>query len=60
VVENPISQVRSLPVKITVYSESPHLPRWQVSIGTKGIPESDSGGRKRAEMGQLSVEDINR
>jgi hypothetical protein len=27
VVENPISQVRSLPVKITVYSESPHLPR---------------------------------
>lgn len=27
VVENPISQVRSLPVKITVYSKSPCLPK---------------------------------
>lgn len=40
VVENPISQVRSLPVKITVYSKFPCLPKIRVSTRTKDIPES--------------------
>lgn len=36
VVENPISQGRSLPIKITVYSESPRLPSPRGSKPTRG------------------------
>lgn len=36
VVENPISQGRSLPIKITVYSESPCLPSLQGSKPMRG------------------------
>lgn len=61
VVENPISQVRSLPVKITVYSESLCPPQRQVPIETKNILESDPGGREREQrLGQLSIENSNR
>lgn len=59
VVENPISQGRSLPIKITVYSESPYLPSRQGSKPTRGYRHPRQRERE-AEMGQLSMENSNR
>lgn len=64
VVENPISQGRSLPIKITVYRESPCLltlrpqnPKRQAPQGTEDIPEGvPLDGERQAGMGHLSVE----
>lgn len=59
VVENPISQGRSLPIKITVYSESPCLPSLQGSKPMRGYRHPRQRERE-AEMGRLSMENSNR
>lgn len=55
VVENPISQGRSLPIKITVYSESPCLP----PLIREGLQTSRTEG-ERGRDGPLSMENSNR
>lgn len=64
VVENPISQGRSLPIKITVYSESPCLPSLRTqNLDRQVLMRSYRHSRQRereVDMSQLSVEDSNR
>lgn len=64
IVENPISQGRSLPIKITVYSESPCLASLRTQNPDRQVPlrgyRHPRQRKREAEMSQLSVEDSNR